>query len=344
MTGAALRWGILGTGIMAQRFADALAHSNTGALQCAGTRGAAQGGGGSLFCGAEVISGYENLLARADVDAVYLALPHTAHAEWVAKAALGGKHILCEKPVALNADEARRIFAAAARSNVLAVEAFMYRMHPQTAELVELVRAGRIGRPRMMTASYGYRKAYDPSSRNFSSELGGGAILDIGCYCASLSRMIAGAAIGQPFADPVSVVGIGSLAGTGVDESASALLQFKSGLSATVSCSMTTRLDNRVQVFGDDGWIEVMSPWLTNQRQGGESIMRVHAGSSIEEIPISTSKWLYALTIDAFAESVRAGRPLELLTRPDDSIGNMRTLDLWRAELGVTYPSEGKPE
>ena len=149
-----VRWGVLGTGAIARQFADSLGHARFGELVCVGTR-AGMETAPAVFFNAEIVIGYDNLLSRADIDAVYVATPHPSHADWAIKALTRGKHVLCEKPVALNAAEAQAIFDAAERAGRLVVEAFMYRTHPQTQMIVDLVRGGRIGRVRIMTASYG---------------------------------------------------------------------------------------------------------------------------------------------------------------------------------------------
>src|SRR3546814_255959 len=196
--------------------------------------------------------GYESLLDDPEVDAVYIATPHPMHAKWAIRAAEAGKHILCEKPIGMNAAEASAIFDAAGRHGVFALEAFMYRAHPQTRTLVELLRSGRIGQIRLMRASYGYRKAYDPDARHFANALGGGAILDVGCYCTSMSRLVAGIAAGAHCADPVDVQGAANLVDTGVDENAVATLRFADGMLAQLACSLTAVQDNTVRIFGTD--------------------------------------------------------------------------------------------
>lgn len=332
-------WGIIGSGAIARQFAEALTKSRNNALICVGTRNA-NTPLDAAFGSAEQVVGYDAMLARDNIDAVYIATPHPTHAEWAIKAARSGKHVLCEKPIGVNAAEARAIFDAAGQAGVVAIEAFMYRTHPQTRTLYNLIESGRIGPIRMLHASYGYNKPYDAQARHFANELGGGAILDIGCYGVSMSRLIAGANSGAVFADPVEVSGQASLVETGVDESATATLRFADGLTAQIACSITTVLDNSVRIFGENGWIEITSPWFCSGRQGGSSIIRVHQGGAVENIETKTDRWLYALEADAFTMSVVNGGALELAPTPEDSIGNMCVLDAWRAQAGVHYISE----
>src|SRR5581483_4245678 len=205
-----LAWGIIGTGRIAGIFAQGLAESKTGTLLAVGSRSqAAADTFGETWQAPRRYGSYEQLLADKDVEAVYIATPHPWHAEWAIKAAEAGKHILCEKPLALNFPEAMAIVEAARRNDVFLMEAFMYRCHPQTAKLIELIRSGAIGQVRVIQASFSFHSHFSPESRLLNNALGGGGILDVGCYCASMVRLIAGVATGKDFADPIKVTGGG---------------------------------------------------------------------------------------------------------------------------------------
>ena len=141
---------------------------------------------------------------------MYVSTPHPQHAEWVIRAARAGKHILCEKPAALTFAQAEAAIEAARENDVFFMEAFMYRCHPQTAQLVDIVRSGEIGEIRLIRAQFSFQVDRDPSSRLFSNALGGGGILDVGSYCMSMARLIAGAAQGLPYAEPLSVKAVAS--------------------------------------------------------------------------------------------------------------------------------------
>src|SRR5579884_662668 len=193
-----LTWGIIDNGRIASVFAKGLAGSLTGTLLAVGSRSqAAADKFAETWNVARRYSSYEALLADKDVQAVYISVPHPLHAEWAIKAAEAGKHILCEKPIALNHAEAMSIVEAAHRNDVFLMEAFMYRCHPQTAKLVELLKSGAIGQVRVIQATYSFNSHYNPEGRLYNNALGGGGILDVGCYCASVARLVAGAAIGQ---------------------------------------------------------------------------------------------------------------------------------------------------
>ena len=215
------------------------------------------------------------MLADPAVHAVYISNPHPGHAEWAIRCAEAGKHILCEKPLAMNHAEGMAVIEAARRHDVFLMEAFMYRCHPQTLRLAELIREGVIGSIRVVQATFSFRAGDDPHSRLLDPELGGGGILDVGCYPVSMSRLIAGAASGQPFADPVEVQAVGHLGKTGVDDYAVAVARFPGGMVAQLATGVRVAQENVVRVYGDDGFIVVPVPWAP-ARDGGSSVLRVH--------------------------------------------------------------------
>jgi len=330
---ASLKWGIIGTGNIAAAFAGALPGSRTGTLVAVGSRSQASADKfGEHFEAPHRHAGYEDLLANDEVEAVYIATPHPMHPEWAIKAAEAGKHILCEKPIALNVEQAMSIVEAARLNGVALMEAFMYRCHPQTARLVELVQA-----------AFGFRAGWNPESRLLNPELGGGGVLDVGCYPVSLARLLAGAAQDAAFADPIEVEAAGHVGDTGVDEYTAALLRFDNGVVAQVATSVRLNQDNVARIYGDDGWIEVPSPWIPGGRDPGAVAFTLHKpGQDPQTITVESDQPLYSLEADALAEAVARG---EQQAAPpgmtwDDTLGNMRTLDRWRAKLDLRYPAE----
>lgn len=255
---ARLRWGIIGPGTIARAFAKGLADSRTGTLAAIATRNPGRPELAEHFPGARVHHGYAALLSDPDVDAVYIATPHPAHAEWAIRAAGAGKHVLVEKPMALTAYEADAVIHAANNAGTFLGEGYMYRQHPQTAKLIALIRDGAIGEVRMVKSSFGFAMPrFDPEHRLYANHLAGGGILDVGGYPVSMARLIAGAIEGRPFSEPDTVMGTAHLGKSGVDEWASAVLRFPSGLIAEVSCSVSLEQDNVLRIFGTGGRIEV---------------------------------------------------------------------------------------
>jgi predicted dehydrogenase len=229
------RWGILGPGNIAKQFAGGVAHSRHGEVVAIAARNPGKPGLAESFPGARILDGYEALLRDPEVDAIYIAVPHTGHAEWAIKAVRAGKHVLVEKPMGLTAFEADAIFHAARRAGTFMGEAFMYRLHPQTQKLVDLIKAGTVGEVRLIKSSFGFAMpGFMPEHRLYSNDLAGGGILDVGGYPVSMARLIAGAAAGRPFLDPVKVAGVAHLGQSGVDEWASAVLQFDIPVLGTV--------------------------------------------------------------------------------------------------------------
>jgi predicted dehydrogenase/aryl-alcohol dehydrogenase-like predicted oxidoreductase len=324
-----LRWGIAGTGRIAARFASGLARSRTGQLVAVGSRTRDRADAfGDQFDVPVRHGSYEALLADDRVDAVYLATPHPSHAELAIRAAEAGRHVLCEKPLALNHAQAMAIVEAAAEHDVFLMEAFMYRCHPQTARLVELVRSGEIGELRAIRATFGFATRFDPASRLLDRELGGGGILDVGGYCASMARLLAGA-------EPVEVKAVGRIGETGVDEHAAAVLRFPGDVVAELFCGVRARADSAVWVFGTEGSIEVPAPWLP----GAEAEIAVaRDGREPRRVVVRTSDDLYGAEADEVAAHLEARQSPAMSW--DDSLGNMHTLDRWRQEIGLVYDVE----
>ena len=326
------RWGLLATGRIAGKLADALQDSETAELAAVGSRTQA---GADRFAarhpGVAAHGSYEALLADASVDVVYVSTPHPQHAEWTIKALEAGKAVLCEKPMGVNHPEAMAMVETAAFHQRFLMEAFMYRAHPQTAKVVELVRDGAIGEVRQLDASHGFAAPFDPASRLHSNELAGGGILDVGCYPVSFARLIAGE-------EPEDIAGFATLGETGVDRWACALLRFPSGMLARVATAVSVALDNKVRIFGSEGSIHVDAPWFGAGPDGRWRFTLVRRGQ--QETVDGAAKPIYVEEVDAVSESLAAG-DLESPSMPwADSLGQARALDRWRAQAGVAYAFE----
>jgi predicted dehydrogenase/aryl-alcohol dehydrogenase-like predicted oxidoreductase len=349
MSSSKLRWGILGTGSIAKTFAKGLTQSASGHLQAVGSRSLETAAAfASRFPTAVPHGSYEALLADKNVDAVYISTPHPLHAEWAVKAAMAGKHILCEKPIGVNHAEAMVMVEAALAANVLLMEAYMYRCHPQTQQLVELIASGAIGELRMIHATFSFHwpVAFDPKSRLLANDLAGGGILDVGGYTTSITRLLAGAAVGKPFAEPTELQAMAQVGQTGVDEYAVANLKFagKNGSTILAQCSCGVQCDrgSLLELFGSDGRITVPNPFMPSKDGKGVSFTVKRRGESEpQSITLDGTTDLYALEADHFAASISARSAAAMTT--DDSLGNALTLDLWRQKSRVEYEFE-KPE
>jgi predicted dehydrogenase len=263
---------------------------------------------------------YEALLADPGVDAVYVPLPNHLHAEWSIRALEAGKHVMCEKPLALSAADAERMADAATASGRLLMEAFMYRHHPTWVAVRELVAGGRIGSLRAVDSWFSYFND-DPANIRNVLDYGGGALYDIGCYSVSLSRLLFGA---EPDAVSAAIVRDPS---SGVDVLTTGLMAFPDGL-ASFTCATRLEPDQRVHVYGTDGRIEIEIPFnIPPDRptrifvtQGGDAPV-APATETIEFAPADP----YACEADAFAAAILDGAPAPV--DPADAAANLRVIE-----------------
>lgn len=334
-----LRWGILSTGGIARKFATDLRAAQRGQLVAVGSRAPeAAARFAADFGGVRAHGSYDALLADPEVQAVYIAPPHPQHLEWAVRAAEAGKHLLCEKPLTLRRADAEQVVAAARRHDVLLMEAFMYRCHPQTARLVELVRSGAIGALRGIEATFAVDLPFDPAQRAYNRALGGGGILDLGCYPVSFARLLAGAALDRPMAEPVEFKAVGRRnAVTDVDEYAAAVAVFPGGVVARLACGFSGPRQIFARLHGTLGTIEIPVPFFPGQEGRAERIILQRAGAAPEEMVFPAGRPLYACEADAVADALTAGaREVPAMT-PADTLGNMAVLDEWLAQVGVRY-------
>ena len=321
-----VRWGVLGNASIArkkvipamQRAAncDVLALASRAADRAAKAAGA---------LGIERSYGsYGDLLDDPDIEAVYIPLPNSMHAEWTLKAAAAGKHVLCEKPLAMNEPEAGIVVDGCRKAGVLLMEAFMYRLHPQWVAVRELVASGRIGALQAIQAFFSYSND-DPSNIRNIAELGGGALMDIGCYPINVARMMFGA-------EPTGVhAAIRRDPRFGTDILTSAVLDFD-GRQATFSCSTQLQEDQRVHLIGTEGRILVEIPFNI-PTDNSTRIIHTTGGSAgavppvppdIEVIEVPAADQ-YQVQAEQVAAAIRNGTAPPV--PPEDAIANMAVID-----------------
>jgi predicted dehydrogenase len=336
-----LGWGILGTGNIARQFAAGLSGSARGSLAFVGSRSRASAETfARALAGIENISigSYEELLATPDVDAVYVSLPNKLHHEWTIRALRAGKHVLCEKPFAVNAAQAQEMFDVARGAGRVVIEAFMYRSHPQTHAAVRAVRGGEIGDVKLIRTSFCFRTSKIAGNIRFDPRLAGGSVMDVGCYCVSFARLFAGA-------EPSGIHAIGHIHETGVDDLAAGTLTFPGGVVAAFNCGMAVQTDNAAFVCGTDGYVHIPVPWKPSASGSQIHIVRqtpplmdgvVRPSTPPREtLEIPGGPNLYAYEIDDFAATLLDGTPPAVT--PQDTLGNMRVLDEIRRQLGLAY-------
>jgi predicted dehydrogenase/aryl-alcohol dehydrogenase-like predicted oxidoreductase len=332
-----VRWGILGTGNIASRFASQVPASETGVLAAVGSRSQSSADEfGAKYDIPNRHASYDELLADDTVDAVYIATPHPLHPEWAIKAAEAGKHVLCEKPLAINRSWAAAMIEAAIRNDVFLMEAYMYRCLPQTKLVAQLVRDGAIGKVHQIQASFAFQASFNAGSRIFADELAGGGILDVGGYPVSYARLIAGAAIGAPYADPAAVTAVGQVGETGADEWSVATLFFDSGMTAQVSTGVRLSDENRVRVLGSEGYLVIEDPWFGGD--GKPTHVTLHkVGEEPRDISAEPA-FIYTAEADAVAAAIEQRQAPEMSWA--DTLGNLEVQDAWRKEIGQQYTSE----
>jgi D-xylose 1-dehydrogenase (NADP+, D-xylono-1,5-lactone-forming) len=253
---------------------------------------------------------YEALLDDADVEAVYIPLPNSLHVEWSIRALEAGKHVLCEKPLDRRVTEVERAFEAAERSGRILMEAFMWRHHPQTQHAKELVAGGAIGDLRLVRSSFGFTLE-DSANVRLLANLDGGALMDVGCYCISASRLFAG--------EPETAIGRQLVGPSGVDVRFVATLTFAQPVLAHFDCGFDLPLNSVLEVVGSHGTLRIPAPFLTTQP--GIDLLRDGETEHIKQPPAET----YRLELEDMSAAIRGGAT-PLLGR-DDALGQARTIE-----------------
>jgi xylose dehydrogenase (NAD/NADP) len=317
-----MRWGVISTGHIARKFIAGLRLSEREQVVALASRDAGKAAATASELGVPRFYGnYPALLGDPEVEAVYIALPNSMHAEWTIAAARAGKHILCEKPLGVSADEAVAMFSAARTGGVWLMEAFMYRFHPRTLKIKELIDGGTIGPVRLIRTSFGFTLT-DQANVRLSTELAGGALLDVGCYCVNFARMIAGRA-------PTRVHATARWAPSGVDETLAGTLEYGDGAIAQIACSFASSFHSTVQVIGGAGIVEAYMPF--NPPADQPSRLRVHLGAGyaqVEEIAFPPVNQ-YQLEAEGFGHLIGAGhRGHGLPEMPlAETLDNMATIE-----------------
>jgi predicted dehydrogenase len=264
---------------------------------------------------------YEELLGDPEVEAVYISLPNSMHVDWSVRALEAGKHVLCEKPLSRHPQDVERAFDAAEKAGRILMEAFMYRHNPQTKRLVELVADGVIGRLRLVRAAFSF-PLDDASNVRLDAELEGGGLMDVGCYCVSGARLLAG--------EPESVYGEQVAAAFGVDELFTGTLRFPEGVLAEIDCGLVLPVRDELEAIGEEGSIFLDDPW--HCRTPVLEMRREDGTERIELEPVDS----YRLQLENMSAAVRGGE--EPLLGCEDALRQARVIEaLYRSA------DEGRP-
>lgn len=323
-----IRWGILGAGAVSRKFARDLRAAAGAELVAVGSRSAERAERLASALGARrAHASYGELVRDAEIDAVYVGTPHSLHRDHTLLCLRHGKHVLCEKPFALNAGEAAEMIRTARERRLALMEAMWMRFFPSMQKVRELIAGRAIGAIRRITADFGFRAAFDPAHRLFDRSLGGGALLDIGIYGLSLARMLLG--------EPADINGAALMGETGVDEESVVILGYDGGATAVLTASL--RRDTRCEalVLGTGGSIRIPAPWWASSRimlTGDEGT------GSMLALPFKGNG--FAHEAEAFMDCIRAGALENDIMPLDETLSIMRTMDAIRRRWGLRYPSE----
>jgi predicted dehydrogenase len=323
-----IRWGIIGTGNIAKQFARGLAVLPDAELIAVGSRTKASAEAfAELFDVPHRHASYEALARDPKVDAVYIATPHSLHRENSLLCLGAGKAVLCEKPFAINAAEAAEVINLAREKGLFLMEAMWSRFFPLMKKVRQLLADGVIGQVQMLAADFGFQARFDPSSRLFNPELGGGALLDVGVYVVSLASMV--------FGPPARIVSMAHLGQTGVDEQAAVILGYKGGQLALLSTAVRTTTPQEATLMGTHGQMRVHSRWWMPSRL---TLSVSGQGDKLIEIPFTGNGYNYEAV--EVMDCLRSGK-LESDVMPlDETLSIVQTMDQIRAQWGLKYPME----
>jgi predicted dehydrogenase len=303
-----IRWGVLGYARIAREgVIPAICRSSNSVFHAIASRDQTKlAECRTLFSPPNAYLGYDELLGDPEVDAVYIPLPNSLHQEWTIRAADRGKHVLCEKPLALDAAGCREMIAACAANKVLLMEAFMYRYTDRTAKTLEVVRSGELGEIKFISSTFRFLLD-NPASIKFKPELGGGALYDVGCYPVNFTGLVLDQiAHSQSSALPQSVCVQSVTGGGGVDLIFSALLKYSSGVVASLNCGFNAQKRVYSEIVGTGGALQIPDTFFDNP--GALTLVQ---GEQQREIPVAATD-RYRLEVEDFADAILRRRPPRL--------------------------------
>ena len=322
MTGIA--WGFLSTARIGLKLLAAARSSDRVDVVGVASRDAARAEAFAREHGIERAYGsYEALLADSDIEAVYIPLPNSLHAEWSTRALEAGKHVLCEKPLGRRAAEVESAFDAAERAGRLLVEAFMYRHHPQTRRLKELIAEGAVGRLQMVRAVFSF-PVQGATNVRLDAGLEGGSLMDVGCYCVSGTRLLAG--------EPERVYAEQVVTEGGVDGLFAGTLVFPGGVFASFHSGLFLPHQDELEAIGDEGSVFLDDPWHCR-----EPLIEVRRGDGVERIPVGEAD-SYRLELENMSDAIR-GEAEPLLGRAD-AVAQARALEALHRSAQEGLPVE----
>jgi len=323
-----LRWGILGTGRIAHKFAGAVGLVEGAELVAVGSRKQETADRFAEEFGIPHRHGsYDALAGDADVQAVYVATPHPFHMPSSVLCLQAGKAVLCEKPFTINARQAEKTIRAARANKLFCMEAMWSRFLPAQVKLRQLLAAGAIGEPRMVISYFGFRAEMNPRGRLFDPALGGGGLLDVGIYQLAFASMVFGRA--------QTITGQAHLGRTGVDEQAAVVLGYGEGRLAVIGSSVQADMPQEARILGTDGTIHLPLPFT-----GGAKITLARGAKDVEEIELPVTDNGFSYEIEEVCRCIAAGKTESDVMPLAETLSLMKTMDEIRAQWGLKYPME----
>lgn len=311
-----LNWGILSTANIGKKaVVPAIRASSNGALMAVASRDEARAREFARQTQIpEALGDYQALLDHDAVQVVYNPLPNSLHKEWTIRAAETGKHVLCEKPLGLGAGECREMAAAAHANGVKLMEAFMYRFHPRTERVLKMIRDGSIGEIQQIRSSFTFPLDREEDIR-WDPELGGGSLMDVGCYCVNISRALAGA-------EPVEVLAMANFRESGVDEQMAGSLRFENELLAHFDCALNMERTQVYQVKGTEGHLRILEAFVPESEV--LDIEQFDLGNNLSRITVESDDQ-YRRMVEHFGDCILNDRPVAL--SPEDAALNMAAIE-----------------
>ena len=308
-----LRWGLLGTAHINRRLIPAMRAARRSDVAAVASRDASRA---QLYAREWNIGGvhrsYDALLHDRQVDAIYIPLPNSMHVEWTLRALDAGKHVLCEKPLALVPEDVDRVEAVSQARERVVAEAFMYRHEPLITRVLTLLADNAVGPLRSISAGFTFAQSREPDVR-LQASLGGGSLWDVGCYAVSAARLVAGA-------EPAQVLGFATMHANGVDDAFSGLLRFPNGVIASVHSSFRAAYRMWLEVAGADGVLRVANPFKPAPR----AEIEIQRGDETQRVAVDGSPVLFVRQVEDFIAAALDGRPSAVPLR--ESRGNAATL------------------
>ena len=334
-----VKWGVISTGTISKAFCDSIKYSQEGKLSAVASRSSKNLNNFSDKYGVDTYDSYDALLNDSTIDAVYIGTPHSSHFDLSLKTLRSGKHLLCEKPMTMNSTEAMILLNESRKLNLFFMEAFMYRCHPLTHQMLELVKQEFTNQEVLIESSFGFTADVDEKHRLKNPELGGGSILDIGCYPLSMVRLIAGNLLEKSFADPLTISASGELTSAKIDLNAKAELEFSPKIKASIKSAINEEYENSLKISSGDKQIFVKEPWHCGQFQGQKAEIKILENNKEKVIEVTDDIGLFTREIDEASSCIKERRIESSFMPHADSLSNSIWLDKWLNEIKVIYPA-----